>query len=62
MVQCSAKCDGGTRVRDVSCYEMTTSTLVDDDLCVDEKLDDVEPCNEVGVASSSTSLQATNLS
>lgn len=45
--QCSVRCDGGTRVRDVSCYETTTSTLVDDALCTDFKPDDVESCNEV---------------
>ena len=45
--QCSVRCDGGTRVRDVSCYEMTTTTLVDDALCIDLKPDDVESCNEV---------------
>jgi hypothetical protein len=46
-VKCSVRCDGGTRVRDVSCYETTTSTLVDDALCTDFKPDDVESCNEV---------------
>uniref|UniRef100_A0A0P5WCA6 A disintegrin and metalloproteinase with thrombospondin motifs n=3 Tax=Daphnia magna TaxID=35525 RepID=A0A0P5WCA6_9CRUS len=44
--RCSVRCDGGTRVRDVSCYETTTSTLVDDALCTDFKPDDVESCNE----------------
>lgn len=34
-------------MRDVSCYETTTSTLVDDALCTDFKPDDVESCNEV---------------
>ena len=34
-------------MRDVSCYEMTTSTLVDDALCTDVKANDFEPCNEV---------------
>ena len=34
-------------MRDVSCYEMTTTTLVDDALCIDLKPDDVESCNEV---------------
>ena len=33
-------------MRDVSCYETTTSTLVDDALCTDDKPDDVESCNE----------------
>ena len=47
VLQCSVRCDGGTRVRDVSCYEITTSTLVDDALCTDLKPDDVESCNEV---------------
>lgn len=46
-IKCSVRCDGGTRVRDVSCYEITTSTLVDDALCTDFKPDDVESCNEV---------------
>lgn len=45
--KCSVRCDGGTRVRDVSCYETTTSTLVDDALCTDDKPEDVESCNEV---------------
>lgn len=51
--RCSVKCDGGTRVRDVSCYETTTSTLVDDALCTEDKPEDVESCNEVLDGSSS---------
>ncbi|GAB6026415.1 ADAM metallopeptidase with thrombospondin type 1 motif [Chamberlinius hualienensis] len=44
---CSMPCSGGSRYRDVLCYELTTETLVDSGLCnLRQKPNETENCNE----------------
>ncbi|XP_041481881.1 uncharacterized protein LOC121429044 isoform X7 [Lytechinus variegatus] len=44
--ECSESCDGGFQMRNVSCIELASGTVVNDSFCEDERPEDTRPCNE----------------